>query len=79
MSRFRKLSHSIWHCQYHIVWVPKYRHRILIGPVGNEVSSCIRAFSDQKQVEIVEMSVQPDHVHGIAMISPKLSIPISAA
>ena len=74
MSRFRKLSHTIWHCQYHIVWVPKYRHRILTGPVGNEVSSCIRAFSDQKDVEIVEMSVQPDHVHVIAMIPPKLSI-----
>ena len=74
MSRFRKLSHSIWHCQYHIVWVPKYRHRILTGPVGNEVSSCIRAFSDQKDVEIVEMSVQPDHIHVIAMIPPKLSV-----
>jgi putative transposase len=74
MSRFRKLSHSIWHCQYHIVWVPKYRHRILTGPVGNEVSSCIRAFSDQKHVEIMEMSVQPDHVHVIAMIPAKLSI-----
>ena len=33
MSRFRKLSHSIWHCQYHIVWVPKYRYRILVGAV----------------------------------------------
>ncbi|UCC40666.1 MAG: IS200/IS605 family transposase [Candidatus Aminicenantes bacterium] len=74
MSRFRKLSHTVWHCQYHIVWVPKYRHRILTGPVGTEVSSCIRAFSDQKDVEIVEMSVQPDHVHVIAMIPPKLSV-----
>lgn len=35
MSRFRKLTHSIWHCQYHIVWVPKYRHRILTGKIGN--------------------------------------------
>ena len=74
MSRFRKLSHSIWHCQYHIVWVPEYRHRILTGSVGHEVENCIRAFSDQKQVEIVEMRVQPDHVHVIAMIPPKLSI-----
>jgi len=74
MSRLRKLSHSIWHCQYHIVWVPKYRHRIVAGPVGNEVSTCIRAFSDQNHVEVVEMSVQPDHVHVIAIIPPKLSV-----
>ncbi|XOF32694.1 MAG: transposase [Candidatus Electrothrix sp. YB6] len=38
MSRFKKLSHTIWHCQYHIVWVPKYRLRILEGEVGQEVS-----------------------------------------
>ncbi|HHD64343.1 MAG TPA: IS200/IS605 family transposase, partial [Desulfobulbaceae bacterium] len=25
MSRFKKLSHTLWHCQYHIVWTPKYR------------------------------------------------------
>jgi len=60
MSRFRKLSHTIWHCQYHIVWVPKYRHKILTGHVGREVDSCIRAFSEQKKVEIMEMSIQPD-------------------
>ena len=44
MSRFRKLSHAIWHCQYHIVWAPKYRYRILGGQVGegsNELYSRI--------------------------------------
>ena len=33
VSRFRKLSHTIWHCQYHISWVPKYRNRVSVGPV----------------------------------------------
>ena len=37
MSHLRKLSHAIWHCQYHTVWVPKYRYRVLTGPVGKEV------------------------------------------
>ncbi len=31
MSRFEKLTHVLWHCQYHIVWVPKYRYRVLKG------------------------------------------------
>ena len=34
MSRFEKLSHVIWHCQYHIVWLPKYRYRVLRGSLG---------------------------------------------
>ena len=62
MSRFMKLSHTLWHCQYHIVWTPKYRLRILEGEVGQEVSSCVRAFSEQKNCEINELNVQKDHV-----------------
>lgn len=37
MSRFEKLSHVLWHCQYHIVWVPKYRYRVLTGRIADEV------------------------------------------
>ena len=74
MSRFRKLTHSIWHCQYHIVWVPKYRHRILTGKIGNKVEQCVHVFSSQKSCEIIEMNVQVDHVHLICMIPPKLRV-----
>ena len=74
MSRFRKLSHTIWHCQYHLVWVPKYRHRILLGEIANEVAECIKAFSEQKGVEILEMNIQSDHIHLITMIPPKISV-----
>ena len=74
MSRFRKLTHAIWHCQYHIVWVPKYRYRVLSGPVGREVYNCIQVFSGQAGCEVIELNVQPDHVHLIIMVPPKVSI-----
>ena len=74
MSRFRKLSHSIWHCQYHIVWVPKYRYRILTGAVGDATAEGIQAICGYAGCEIVEMNVQPDHVHLVIMVPPKLSI-----
>ncbi len=74
MSRFRKLSQSIWHCQYHIVWTPKYRYKILTGRIAVEVEKCIRAFSEQQGAEIVELNVQCDHVHLLAMVPPKISI-----
>ena len=74
MSRFRKLSHTLWHCQYHIVWVPKYRFKILTGKVAAEVERCIRAFSEQKKSEVVELNVQVDHIHLIVMVPPKISI-----
>ena len=74
MSRFRKMSHSIWHCTYHIVWTPKYRYRILKGEIKNEVEHCIRSFSNQKECIVEELNIQNDHVHLMIMIPPKISV-----
>ena len=74
MSRFRKLSQTIWHCQYHIIWVPKYRYRVLSGKIANEVENCVRAFSEQLGCEIVELNIQTDHVHLLIFVPPKVSI-----
>ncbi|MEN8256270.1 MAG: IS200/IS605 family transposase [Thermodesulfobacteriota bacterium] len=74
MSRFRKLSHTIWHCQYHIVFVPKYRFRVLEGAIATEIENCIKLFSSQKECEIVEFNVQIDHVHLLVFVPPKLSV-----
>lgn len=74
MSRSRKLSQSIWHCQYHIVFVPKYRYKILIGEAARETEACIRAFVDQQGGVIIELNVQLDHVHLLVMVPPKISI-----
>jgi putative transposase len=74
VSRFRKLSHAIWHCQYHVVWVPKYRHRVLTGDVAQEVYNCIQVFTGRKTCEVIELNVLKDHIHMITMIPPKVSI-----
>ncbi|WP_163341019.1 IS200/IS605 family transposase [Desulfopila sp. IMCC35008] len=74
MSRFKKLSQTIWHCQYHIVFVPKYRFEILIGEVAIETERCIRAFAEQQEAEIIELSIQIDHVHLLVSVPPKVSI-----
>jgi len=74
MSRFRKLSHVVWHCQYHIVWVPKYRYRVLKDRVGFEVSKTIRIFTERLGCEVVELNVQEDHVHLLVLVPPKVSI-----
>ena len=74
MSRFKKLSHVLWDCQYHLVWCPKYRYRVLTDRVGAEVYNCIQIFSGQLGCEISELSVQADHVHLLIKVPPKVSI-----
>jgi len=74
MSRFRKVSQTLWHCQYHIVWVPKYRFRILKDEVKEEVVECVKTFSERQKCELQELNVQIDHVHILVMIPPKISV-----
>ena len=74
MSRFIKASHSLWHCQYHIIWTPKYRFRILKGDVKREVEECIKLFSSQLKCIIVELNVVDDHIHLLVKIPPKVSV-----
>jgi len=74
MSRFQKLSHVIWHCQYHIVWVPKYPYKVLKGKIGEEVRKTIIVQSERLGCEIVELNVQVDHVHLLIKVPPKVSI-----
>ncbi len=74
MSRFMKLSHTIWHCTYLIVWTPKYKYRILKDKVKQEVEKCIRIFCEQKKCIIEELNVQEDHVNLLVKIPPKVSV-----
>jgi len=74
VSRFRKLSHTLWHCQYHIVWVPKYRYLVMTGKIGEAVGHGVRAVCGYKGCEVVELNVRPDHVHLIVLAPPKVAI-----
>lgn len=74
MSRFNRLSHAIWYCHYHIVWVPKYRFKILTGKIKEEIEATIRFEAGKLDCKIVEMNIQEDHVHLLIMMPPKVKI-----
>jgi len=74
MSRFQKLSHVLWYCHYHIVFVPKYRYRVLKGDLGKFVYKSLYAHTERAGCEVVELNVQPDHVHLLVKVPPKVSI-----
>ena len=73
-SKYKKLSHVVYKCDYHIVWTPKYRFRVLFGEVKVLVETDMRMLCEWKGVEIIEMNVQPDHVHIVCSVPPKVSI-----
>ena len=73
--RFKKLSHSIYECKYHIVFCPKYRYRILKEGVAEYTRQQIYRLCGQKdKVEVLELSIQPNHVHLVVSIPPKYAV-----
>lgn len=76
MSKYKKQSHVVWKCDYHIVWTPKYRFRVLTGEVKSLVENDIRTLCDWKGCEVIELNVQPDHIHIVISIPPKVSVSV---
>lgn len=59
----KSLSHTKWKCQYHIVFIPKYRKKQLYGRFREDVRDVLKMLCEYKKVEIVEGAVYSDHVH----------------
>ena len=74
MSKYKRQSHVVYKCDYHIVWVPKYRLRILTGEVGKLVDQDVRKLSEWLGCEVMELNVQADHVYVVVSIPPKVSV-----
>ena len=74
MSEYKKLSHVIYRCDYHIVWTPKYRFRVLEGMVKQQLSEDIEMLLEWKGCEKKELNIQKDHIHLIVSCRPKQSI-----
>ena len=64
----------IYKCDYHIVWVPKYRYRILTGAIKELIETDLQMLCQWQGVEVVELNVQDNHIHVILSIPPKVSV-----
>jgi len=73
-TKYKKLSHVVYKCDYHIVWTPKYRYRVLFGEVKSLVENDIRMLCARIGVEVMELNVRIDHVHVMVSIPPKVSV-----
>ena len=75
MSRFKKLSHTIYECKYHVIFCPKYRLRIFKDEIRDYTEYQLRRLLDQKDaIEILELHVCEDHIHIVLSIPPKYSV-----
>ena len=71
--QIRKTRWSHFLCNYHLVWIPKYRKKVLVGEVAQETERLLREVASKNDMEILALSVQPDHVHVFVSAPPRFS------
>ena len=68
------IAHTTWICKYHVVWIPKYRKKQLFGLIRTELAPVMKELARQKESEILQGALIPDHVHMLIAIPPKYAV-----
>src|SRR5438045_6111414 len=74
MDDYESLSHTKWECKYHVVFIPKYRRKVLYGELRQPLGDVFRKLAAQKESRIEEGHLRPDHVHMMISIPPKYAV-----
>ena len=74
MDDYESLSHTKWECKYHVVFIPKYRRKVLYGELRQHLGDVFRKLALQKESRIEEGHLMLDHVHMMISIPPKYAV-----
>lgn len=74
LNDIMSLAHTSWKCQYHVVFAPKYRRKIIYGKLRAEIGAILRELCERKHVEILEAHAMKDHIHMLLSIPPNYRV-----
>ena len=74
MKAYQSLSHTRWDCKYHIVFIPKYRKKLIYGALRKHLGEIFRELAKQRECSVVEGHLMIDHVHMCLSVPPKYSV-----
>ena len=77
MNSVQSLSHSVWDCKYHIVWIPKCRRKVLYGRIRQHLGEVIRELARQRESVVVEGHLCSDHVYVYISVPPNFWLHMS--
>ena len=73
-NEYESLKHTKWDCKYHVVFIPKYRKKVIYGGLRKYLGEVLRDLARQKESRIEEGHLMKDHVHILVSIPPKYSV-----
>lgn len=74
MNDVGSLSYSLWECKYHVLWIPKYRKKVIYDQLRKYLGATLRELALQKESRILAGHLQVDHVHMLISIPPKYAV-----
>lgn len=73
-KKYKSSKHLVFSCQYHVIFCPKYRRKVLTGKIAERLKELILEKQEVFQYEILDMEVMPDHVHLLIDVDPKIGV-----
>lgn len=71
---YKSNNNVVYSCKYHVVWCPKYRHKVLVNGVDIRLRVLVEEICEQYGIAIMEMEIMPDHVHALIEVDPQFGI-----
>ena len=73
-NEVKHTAHSTYRCEYHIVFAPKYRRKVIYGKLKKDIGEILRKLCNEKKIEIIEAEACVDHIHMLVSIPPYISV-----
>ena len=73
MVEYRTSAEAVFDTKWHLVWITKYRHKILRGRVAERARDLLRQICQAREVVIIRGAVSPDHIHMLVSAPPDLA------
>ena len=74
MEDFESLAHVRWECKYHVIFIPKYRRKVIFGNLRGSIGQILRDLCNQKGIDLLEGHAKNDHLHLCLSIPSKYSV-----
>lgn len=72
--KYKNNLNVVYSCKYHVVWCPKYRRKVLVDKVAIRLKELIQSICVERNFDLIEMEVMPDHVHLLIEVDPQFGI-----
>src|ERR1700736_6512095 len=75
LEGYKSKNNVVYSSKYHVVWAPKYRRSVLVGPIAKRCEQLLRQVAAKYQAEIIALEIMPDHVHVLVDVDPQVRHP----